>query len=439
MRLRTLGSDSDAGADSERAATPSVRIRPERRTRGDLAIVVAIVMVVALVAAAVWWASTSRRASDDFAAAPLPSVDTATSAPAGFTSGWQAASADTASTVVTNSAVVTADDGTVAGHDPGSGDVRWSYHRADPLCGVIGAYTSSPRVVAVYRNSRGCSEVTALDASDGRRAATRASAADSSITLSAGSDYVVSQGDSRLESWGSTMVRGVEYGRVSAPVKPGTQPRSGCVLLSSATGADQIAVIERCGDEPGYRLTIIAAAQDKDEKVDESGSRLITSGTTEPPPRVVAVSSSAVAVYVGASGPLETDRGPQLQVYGMGATLTSSHEVLGDPTPPADSHPQMRDGLLSYYTGKSTIILDASALTPTYQVPGTLGPAALMGRDLLVPGPTGITILDPATGRQIRTIAVDRPGYRSGTITLAPIGNDVAQLYGGRIHMLLGT
>ena len=439
MTLRTPGPDGNAGADAERVVAPSVRITPERRTRGDLIIVAAIVVVVALVAAAVWWASTSRRASDDFAAAPLPPVDTATSAPAGFTTGWRAASPDTASTVVTDSTVVTADDGTVAGHDPGSGDIRWSYHRAEPLCGVIGAYPSSLRVVAVYRNSRGCSEVTALDASDGRRAATRASAADRSVTLSAGSDYVISQGDTRLESWGSTMVRGVEYGRVSAPVKPGTQPRSGCTLLSSATGSDQIAVIERCGNEPGYRLTIIAAAQDKDEKVDESGSRIITSGTTDPPPRVIAVSSSAVAVYVGSAGPLEPDRGPQLQVYGMGANLTSTHEVLGDATSPADSYPQTRAGLLSFFTGKSTVILDASALTPTFQIPGTLGPAALMGRDLLVPGPTGITVLDPTTRAQIRTIPVDRPGYRSGTITLAPIGNDVAQLYNGRIHMLLGT
>ncbi|KQR95993.1 hypothetical protein ASG12_17245 [Williamsia sp. Leaf354] len=433
---------SDARTDTTTPSGGPARppLRPERRTRLDLVISALIVVVVIVVAAVVWYVSPSRHTTSDPAGVPLTAVTPAAAVPAGFTQGWSAPSGASTTAIVTDSAVVTADRGTVEAHDPATGTVRWSYRRNLDLCGAIAGWEASPGVVAVYRNSRGCGEVTSLDPDDGHRSDTRSSDADDEIRLSANADYVVSQGPTRLESWGSTLVRGVEYGRVSAPVKPGTQPRAGCRMSSSATGADQIAVIERCGDEPGYRLSIFSAAQDKDEKVKQLGSRIITSGTASPPPRVVAVSSSSVAVYLGSGGAISGGTGgPQIQVFTTGAVLSSSHEVLGDAQAPADSVPVRSDGLLSFFTGKGTVILDASALTPRYQVPGTLGPAAAMGTDLIVPGPSGITVLEAATGRQSRTIALARPGYSGGTVTLSPIGDDIAMFYGGTVHMLIGS
>ncbi|MEH3156924.1 MAG: PQQ-binding-like beta-propeller repeat protein [Gordonia paraffinivorans] len=425
------------------------RIRPERRTRTDLVVSAVIVVVVLVVAAIVWWVAPSRHTEVDSAPVPLQPVADATAAPATLVPGWSAPSPVTPMPVVTESTVVTADGGSVVAHDPDDGSVVWSYRRDLPLCGVIAAYPSAPRVVAAYRNARGCGEVTALRADDGRRSSSRSSDADDRISLQTASDYVVAQGDSRLESWGSTLVRGVEYGRVSAPVQPNTQPRSGCRLQSSATGADDIAVVEQCPDENGYRLTVISASQDKDGKVTQLGSRLITDGTAGPVPRVVAVSSGAVAVYRGGSPTASTAgapaaTGPQIRVYGTDATLRSTHEVLGATDMPPNSMPVRStsgDGqtALTVFTGSATVVLDPTALTPRYQIPGTLGPAVLMGADLIVPGPSGITVVDPATGQQRRTIAVARPGYTGGTVGLAPIGTDIAVAYDGVVHLLRGS
>ncbi|GAA2066181.1 Rv3212 family protein [Williamsia deligens] len=423
------------------------RLRPERRTRTDLVVTAVIVVVVVVVAAAIWWVSPSRHTRIDSAPVPLTPVADATGAPAGLQQGWTARSPVTAMPVVTESAVVTGDGGAVVAHDPDDGSTVWSYRRDLDLCGIVSAYPSAPRVVAAYRNSRGCGEVTALRADDGRRAATRSSSADDAVSLVTASDYVVSVGDTRLESWGSSLVRGVEYGRVSAPVKPGTQPRSGCRLLSGATGASQIAVVEQCPDEAGYRLSVISAAQDKDEKVSQLGSRLITDSTAGPVPRVVAVSSSAVAVYRGGSTPsagAPAAEGPEIRVYGTDAALRSTHEVLGATEAPADSLPVTSTSVgggtaVTYFTGSATVVLDPTALTPRYQIPGTLGPAVLMGVDLVVPGPSGVTVVDPATGQQRRTIAVARPGYTGGTVGLMPIGTSIAASYDGSVHVLRAT
>ncbi|MBT0565660.1 hypothetical protein KIK15_02625 [Williamsia sp. CHRR-6] len=419
-------------------------MRPERRTRGDLIAVGVIIAIIVVVGASIVYVSPTRRTVSQASGVALPAVAEVAETPTGFVNGWQADSANTAAPVVTASTVVTGDDGAVRGHDPVTGAVRWSYRRDRALCGVVAAFNSLPRVVAVYRNSRGCSETTALAADSGRRASARSSDADARVTLSAGSNFVVSQGATRLESWGSSLVRGVEYGRVSAPVQPGRQPRSGCELLSSATGSDQIAVIERCGDEPGYRLTIFAANQDKDEKVAQSGSRIITSGTTAPPPRVIAVGSAGAAVYAGTQGAVNDTAGPRVEVYGPDAALVSRHDVFGTPAPPADSYPTSPDPNrpdtgLSFFTGKATVILDQTTLVPRFQVPDTVGPATPMGADLLVPTMAGIDVLDRSTGRRNRSIPVSRTDYRGGTIALAAIGNTVVQLWGGRVHMLIGT
>lgn len=425
---------------------PRRRVRPERRTRTDLVVVAVIVVVVLVGAGLVWWVSPSRKTTIDSAPVPLPPLAEATAAPTTVTPAWSAPSPVTPMPVVTESAVVTGDGGAVVAHDPDDGSVLWSYRRNLPLCGVIAAFPSAPRVVAAYRNSRGCGEATALRADDGRRAASRSSEADARISLETASNYVVAQGDTRLESWGSSLVRGVEYGRVSAPVQPGTQPRTGCRIQSSATGSDTIAVVERCPDDNGFRLTVIGGAQDKDGKVSQVGSRLITEGTSGPVPQVVAVSASTVAVYRGGSPAVGASAvaGPQIRVYGTDASLRSTHEVRGEAALPAGSVPTTStspDGgsALTVFTGAATVVLDPVALTPRYQIPGTLGPGVLMGTDLIVPGPSGITVVDPATGRQRRTIAVSRPGHTGGTVGLMPIGTDIAVTYDGIVHLLRGA
>ena len=84
-----------------------------------------------------------------------------------------------------------------------------------------------------YRNPRGCcGEVTAIDANRGVRRGTRSSDADATLDLQSDGGYVLGIGPTRLETWGSNLVRGVEYARIDARVKPdmGRRDGRGCRL-----------------------------------------------------------------------------------------------------------------------------------------------------------------------------------------------------------------
>ncbi|MFJ6097839.1 Rv3212 family protein [Williamsia muralis] len=402
--------------------------KPERRTRVDLAVAAVIVVVIVVAGVAIWSTSAVRGTSSDPAqnSAPLPT--SASSVPSGLTEAWRAASNATTVPVVIGPVVVTGDGGTVIGHDPSTGRELWSYRRDLPLCGVAG-WPGSGRdyVIAVYRNARGCSEVTALYSATGQRAASRSSDADSTLDFSVEKDYFLAQGDTRLETWRSDLVRTIEYGRVDAPVNPGAQPRSGCELLSSAIGSGRVAVVERCGIEPGYRLTVLGATLDKDEKLDEQGSTLITADLGSPP-RVVAVGANGVAVYVSSPSPM-------LETYALDGTLRGRTTLLGRAVD-VESKPVSSGGLITFWTGEATLVLDASTLQARFQVPATLGPGVVMAGSLLLPSASGISEHNIVDGRPIRSIPVPRSGYGGGIITLGLIGDNVVQQWGPTISVL---
>lgn len=402
--------------------------KPERRTRVDLAAAAVIVLVIAVAGVAIWSTSAVRGTSSDPAQDSALPPTSASSVPSGLTEAWRAASNATTVPVVIGPVVVTGDGGTVIGHDPSTGRQLWSYRRDLPLCGVAG-WPGSARdyVIAAYRNARGCSEVTALNPATGQRAESRSSDADSTLDFSVDKDYFLAQGDTRLETWRSDLVRTIEYGRVDAPVNPGAQPRSGCELLSSANGSGRVAVVERCGIEPGYRLTVLGATLDKDEKLDEQGSTLITADLGSPP-RVVAVGRDAVAVYVSSPSPM-------LETYAVDGTLRGRTTLLGRAVG-VESKPTTSGGLITFWTGDATIVLDASTLQARFQVPATLGPGVVMAGSLLLPSASGISEHDIVDGRPIRSIPVQRRGYGGGIITLGLIGDNVVQHWGSTISVL---
>ncbi len=70
-----------------------------------------------------------------------------------------------------------------------SGTELWRYERDLDLCDVTASWE---KVVAVYRDDRGCSQVTELDGGTGERLAQRSSDADSEVTLKADGTYVAS-------------------------------------------------------------------------------------------------------------------------------------------------------------------------------------------------------------------------------------------------------
>lgn len=414
------------------------RIAPERRKPIDLVVVAIIAVIVVAVGVVVWWVSPARHTDSTQAAHPAADLLPTTTVPAKLEPRWHAASAATSMPAVGRSTVVTADGDEVVGHDARTGAPTWHYRRDLPLCGTLVAWpAATDEALAVYRDSRGCSEVTALDATTGARRAARTSDADTTLRLHTDNGYVVAQGPTRLETWGSNMVRGIAYGRVSDPVKPGVQPgRSGCVLDSSAVGGNRVAVIEHCDGDRGYRLTVLGAVLDSDEKVQQFGSSEITPDRSRPAPTLISMTSSAIAVYDGGPGGTGAAHA-QIRRFNADGAPTESNLVTGARTPPPGSVALTSTGVVTYFTGTATVVLDNNSLRPLYQVPGALGPGEVMGDRLLLPSPSGVSVRDAATGREVRTIVYRREDAApSGApVILRVLGDLVAEQRGSEVSV----
>ncbi|UQE74313.1 hypothetical protein MYK68_16545 [Gordonia sp. PP30] len=409
------------------------RLAPERRTRLDLAITAVLVVLVIAGGVAVWWTSPARSTELTTAGTdpeqPLPTE----SLPTELRELWRAKSSATDVPAIGKATIVIADGGTVTGHDPLSGKQLWRYHRDAALCAAVAAWPGGDNdVLAVYRDSRGCSEVTALDANRGSRKGNRTSDADKQITLSYDLTFALAAGDTRLETWGSNLVRGIEYGRVDAPVNPGVAPdRRQCHIFSAISGGDRVALIERCERDAGYRLTILASTLTSDEKIREWGSQLITPTSRGAAPVVVSATDTNVAVYDGGA---DTGKVPAVRMFGTDAREQSVKTVDGDVTPPADSHPITGSGLITYWTGRSTVVLDATNGMPYLQLLDTLGPGET-ATGLLVPVPGAISVRDPSDGHELRRLPVDRGGY-TGVVSLRTLGPYVAEQRGDELVVL---
>lgn len=392
---------------------------PERRTRADLLIAASIAVIVLLTMGVLWIRSDARATESVTADPPAIIPEPAREVPEVLRTIWDAPSGATTRPVIEGGAVISADGNAVVGHDPQTGEQIWRYARDLELCGVAGAWQ---RAIAVYRDDRGCSQVTALDGSTGARAASRSSDADAEVTLTTSSNYLVARGESRLESWRSDLVRTVEYGRVDAPVNPGKQPRPGCTLIDAMSSSVRLAVLERCPDEPVERLTLLYPVPSEAQEPEEYSSTVLTEITT-PGARLVAVSGERTAVYLPASG----SDGPRVGVYdGLGQLVAIV------PLPEAATEHAVATSSLStitWWTGTTVVAFNANDLEPQWSLPETLGPAATMADRLLIPVPTGLAVVDPESGFADRTLAVTRTQTDEAVIPTV-IGNVVVEQRG---------
>jgi hypothetical protein len=379
-------------------------VRPERRTKGDIAAAAAIALVVGVVAALIWWTSDARATVSRPAASPAPNPAPAKHVPTELKQLWTAASPATTTPIVVGGSVTTGDGRQVQGRDPGTGEVRWSYSRDTDLCGVSWVYHYA---VAVYRDDRGCGQVSTLDGSTGRRGPARSSYADPSVRLSADGTTVLSAGETRLELWRSDMVRMIAYGETDARVKPPARGlHSGCRLESAAASSSAVSVLEACANQADLRLVLLRPGKDDDEPqqhlVSEPGMRP-GSGA-----RVVAVSDTNTAVYLpGTSG-----RQPRVDIIDeTGATVAST--ML--PKPASNSAVAAPAGnLVTWWTGDSLMVFETGKLNLRYTIaPGEtatpLGPGVMMAGQLLVPITGGIGVYDPLSGENTGFIPLDRP------------------------------
>jgi hypothetical protein len=376
-------------------------VKPERRTRGDVLAAAAIAVVVAVVAALIWWTSDARATISRPAAVPVPAPTPAREVPAALHQLWTARSPGTTAPIVVSGTIATGDGRQVDGRDPATGQSRWSYARDRELCGLSWIYHYA---VAVYRDDRGCGQVSTLDGATGRRGATRSGYADPRVHLSSDGTTVLSAGDTRLELWRSDMVRVLAYGETDARVKPSARGlHSGCRLISAAAGSSTVSALESCAQQADLRLVLLHPGKEDDEPqqhvVAEPGIGA-DSGA-----RVLSVRENRTAVYLPAPRP-RVD-----VVDDTGATLAST--LL--PKPPSDSAVLQAGNLVTWWTGDSVLVFDANNLTLRYTIAAgekvPLGPGAMMAGRLLVPVTGGIGVYQPLSGANERYLRVDRaPG-----------------------------
>ena len=402
-------------------------VKPERRTKADLVAAAAIVVVVAAAAALIWWTSDAQATISRPATGPAPNPTPAHAVPTSLRQLWTAASPATVQPVVVGGSVVTGDGRTVEGRDPATGAVRWSYSRDSDLCGVSWVYRYA---VAVYRDDRGCGQVSTIDGSTGQRGVARSSYADRHVELSSDGTTVLSAGNTRLELWRSDMVRMLSYGEIDARVKPSSKGlHTGCRLTSAAASSSAVSVLEACGRQADLRLKLLRPSKEEDEPeqrdVPEPGIAA-DSGA-----RVLALAETRTAVYLPAPQ-------PRVDILdGSGTTVGST--LL--PKPPSSSSALTRPGnLITWWTGDRVMVFDSANLTYRYAIGPAgssvpVGPGTMMAGKLLVPVTDGIAVCDPATGvgedflpvqRQPTTSAV--VPVVSGSQLLEQRGNTVVAL-----------
>ncbi|MFZ2172586.1 MAG: hypothetical protein WAW17_00860 [Rhodococcus sp. (in: high G+C Gram-positive bacteria)] len=402
-------------------------LAPERRSRADLVVAAALALAVVLAVSVVWLRSDARGTTSVTAATPPSPPVTALSVPETLNPIWTASSPVTTAPLVVGGAAVTADGGTVTGRDRISGAEVWRYERDLDLCGVSASWDT---IVAVYRDDRGCSQVTALDGGTGERRAQRTSDADDQVTLSADGTYLASVGDRRMELWRSDLVRTVEYGRVDAPVNPGKQPREGCTLIDAGSSSSRLSVLERCPGEIADRLTVMNPSPKDNQEPEVYGSSVLA-GVEEGTEglRILDVSGETTALYL----PAGTRYVPRIGLFD-GAGKAVSEYPLAAPVG-ANSVTATADSATTWWTGSDVIYLAQSDLAPRWILPGALGPGAVMAGNLLVPVAGGIAVLDLSTGTVLRTVPVQRDAG-PGPITTTVAGDVVLEQRGDTVVAL---
>jgi len=386
-------------------------VRPERRTKGDILAAAAIAVVVAVTASLMWWTSDARATVSRPAAVPVQAPTPAREVPATLNQLWTAASPATTAPVVVSGTVATGDGRRVDGRDPGTGQVRWSYARDSDLCGVSWIYHLA---VAVYKDDRGCGQVSTLDGTTGRRGPARSGYADPRVRLSSDGTTVLSAGVTRLELWRSDMVRMLAYGETDARVKPSARGlHSGCRLVSAAASSSAVSVLESCANQADLRLVLLRPGKEDDEPqqhvVAEPGIGA-NSGAV-----VLAVWENNTAVYLPGSSGAQ----PRVDVVDDTGTTVSSTLL---PKPPSTLAAVSQAGsLVTWWTGDSLMVFDGSSLTLRYTIAAgettaPLGPGVMMAGRLLVPVTGAIGVYDPVSGANERYIPVNRAPSGSAVV-----------------------
>ncbi|MFE1667685.1 PQQ-binding-like beta-propeller repeat protein, partial [Corynebacterium bovis] len=434
------------------------RIRPERRTRADLAATGVIAACVVASVAGVWGLSDARATHHEVAAEPVAAAPDPDSVPTSLTTVWRQRTTAPDLTTLEGTVVVT-DGSTVSGVAAATGRTAWSYSRDVELCGVSGAWR---RVVAVYRGEHGCGDVTSLDARSGEYRHTRAAIADDAVAMVRSLDSVGTVSPNRVELWRSDLVRTVEVGRRETPVNSEPQPGEDCVTDSALTRKGLLAVARDCpdtsgdggsgtGDDAASPRTARHVALMKTAPSSASEPQVDHDFTVPAGAQLVGIAEDRAVIFVPGTGvpakDAEDTTGSRFQVLAKDGSYTQ-YPAQPSTSVPADGPPATGPGgvftprtadmphHMTWFDGTRVVAFDPATLRPDFTV-DTIGTGAAMAGKLLLPVVNGIAVVDEGDGHTERIIPVDREGYE-GTVTLQVQGSTVVEKRGDTVVGLTG-
>ena len=330
----------------------------------------------------------------------------------------------------------------MAGHDPITGEIRWTYTRSNlDMCVMGSGDTDAPGitlggavrgVMVGYVKSGKCSELTLLNPVTGERRYQRTGFTAADSTLVWGGPYGGLVSDDLLEVWRNDLVRTIQYGNQPEPTKPNTK-HLGCTFADVALAATQLGTVEHCQDQPNAQLVLNfddpGASPDGRsnnwDALNHDPRASVDLGSASA--RLLAVSKDSALVLVASPEPavvLYSDTGVEQSRIPIGIDAAQVAAADANRVTPV----RISGGIRYALVGTTLLAID-DRLGVSWTMPDVLGLPAVVGSDLLVPVGDGLAVVGSATGTTSRVIPVDRAGY-VGRVDAGTVGGTVVESRG---------
>lgn len=296
---------------------------------------------------------------------------------------WTAKSRPAAAPASTSTAVVTATNHELSGHDPATGAVRWSYRRDNAdLCNWIAAPS---RVVAVFRNGDDCSDLTGFDPATGERRWYLNANLPGDVRFALAPSIIVAVTDGQLIGYYEET--GGEAWKFDRP---------GCTFDDVAGGEAGLAILARCKDDGGRptRSIILLDSWTGDEQW--------TTGAPGVDPRLLGVGMNVVVMST-------INDKPALSTFSAKgrAIATQQAPALQVPIGPLVPGVEASEALVAF-DGNRVFAVDERGAGVQWSMAAT-GPPSVDGLIVTVPTRQGFTIVSAASGAVIERIQTDEP------------------------------
>ncbi|WP_029135209.1 Rv3212 family protein [Nakamurella lactea] len=365
----------------------------------------------------------------------------------------------------------------------GTGDVLGGdVDAADISAADIDSEDGVRGIMTMYARDGMCQEMATLNPITGALLFTRTAPNRLPGTLIFGHPYAAWVSSDLMEIWRGSLVRTFQYGDQPAPTSANTR-HLGCVFSDAAVGQDQFGTVEHCTDKGANARIVLNWTDPNHQNKDWDSYKTQVRAdidTGSPVARIVGITKDRVAVLVteptpavliyDADGKLATrtpvsipaaaivaDTGitPRVTLDGVqysfvgGNVISVGRETVQVTVPVTSSSgatttPTSEAGFSNFLgtTGSSsgaaeptTKTEDRDSLVVNWTMSEAIGLPALVGKDLVVPSPTGLAVATPAEGTVSRSIDVPRTGSPK-RVDVVLVGDRLVELRGSEVVSL---